>query len=229
MVRANQIIDALQCGHDGCSCLRASGSKGNVHCPAHIDKNPSLSITEEDGKLLVYCHGGCHGGQVITELRDRGLWPEQGYKVDNRKWGTTGRKTRYEIRSLDDVLIAVHMRVDYQDRPKKVWWEQPDGSNGLNGLKSSTLPLFGSEYLPALDDGAEVVVTEGEPAAKALRDLGIEAVGTVTGASGTPGDEALSHLVRLRVVLWADNDDAGRQHMARVAARLSALECLGVP
>ena len=50
---------------DGLMCL----------CPAHNDKNPSLSITEKDGKILVFCHAGCSQDQVIDALKSRNLWP----------------------------------------------------------------------------------------------------------------------------------------------------------
>jgi len=28
-------------------------------CPAHADKEQSLSISEKDGKILLHCHAGC--------------------------------------------------------------------------------------------------------------------------------------------------------------------------
>jgi hypothetical protein len=46
-------------------------------CPAHHDQKPSLSIREVDkGKVLVRCHAGCAQDSLITELRRRGLWPD---------------------------------------------------------------------------------------------------------------------------------------------------------
>jgi Toprim domain-containing protein len=51
------------------------GSYGVCRCPAHDDANPSLSITDRNGKLLVMCHAGCRQRDVIAGLRDRGLWP----------------------------------------------------------------------------------------------------------------------------------------------------------
>jgi len=47
---------------------------GMARCPAHDDKNPSLSVTETDGRILVRCHAGCEQDQVIGALRSRGLW-----------------------------------------------------------------------------------------------------------------------------------------------------------
>ena len=43
-------------------------------CVAHDDKNPSLSLTERDGKILVYCFAGCSQESVIASLRAQGLW-----------------------------------------------------------------------------------------------------------------------------------------------------------
>jgi hypothetical protein len=120
-------------------------------------------------------------------------------------------------------MVAVHVRIDFPDKSKSFAWEQPNGTRGLSGTPVADLPLYGTELLSSLPDGSQVIVTEGEKAANALRNAGIPAVGTITGASGTPGTEALRPLVRLRPVLWPDNDDVGRNHMERIAARLAGL------
>ncbi len=49
------------------------GSSGTARCPGHDDKNPSLSITERDGKLLVKCFAGCDQSAVWDALRGMGL------------------------------------------------------------------------------------------------------------------------------------------------------------
>jgi DNA primase len=89
----------------------------------------------------------------------------------------------------------------------------------------SDLPWYGDEKLGSLPDGATVYVAEGEKATSALRWAGCTAAGTVTGAATIPGDATLSRVARLRPCLWADKDEPGRGHMARIAARLSALGC----
>jgi hypothetical protein len=49
-------------------------------CPAHDDRNPSLSLsTGKDGKVLLRCHAGCNQAQVIDVLRARGLWSQRGW------------------------------------------------------------------------------------------------------------------------------------------------------
>ncbi|MDP6495380.1 MAG: hypothetical protein QGI09_08200, partial [Dehalococcoidia bacterium] len=65
--------EALRCGRSGCSC---KGARANVHCPAHEDAGPSLSVTEsKSGKVLVKCHAGCAQDAVINALKGRWLWP----------------------------------------------------------------------------------------------------------------------------------------------------------
>ena len=53
---------------------RKVGSGWMARCPSHDDRQPSLSIRDVDGKVLVYCHAGCHQLDVIAALRERGLW-----------------------------------------------------------------------------------------------------------------------------------------------------------
>ncbi len=58
---------------------RRNGKGWVACCPAHADKNPSLSIDEgPNGKVLLHCHAGCTQDEVIDALRDRGLWHEPG-------------------------------------------------------------------------------------------------------------------------------------------------------
>ena len=58
---------------------RKAGGGWMARCPAHDDRTPSLSIGDAgDGKVLVRCHAGCDQERVISALRSRGLWPENG-------------------------------------------------------------------------------------------------------------------------------------------------------
>lgn len=38
-------------------------------CPAHSDSNPSLSFSENDGKLLLCCHSGCSHKEILAKLK----------------------------------------------------------------------------------------------------------------------------------------------------------------
>lgn len=39
-----------------------------AQCPAHDDRNPSLSITEVSGKVLLYCYAGCSTASILEAL-----------------------------------------------------------------------------------------------------------------------------------------------------------------
>lgn len=57
-------------------CLGKHKRKGNGYlacCPAHDDTEPSLSIDERDGQVLVHCFAGCSQHAVLTALRQKGV------------------------------------------------------------------------------------------------------------------------------------------------------------
>src|SRR5262249_24889961 len=142
--------------------------------------------------------------------------------------GTTRSKskaneTRYVVCDPAGTAVAVHIRQDLAPGDKKLWWETPDGSKGLGGMKVEDL-LYGLELL-AQKPGQPVVLTEGEKAAVALRAVGVAALATVCGASATPSMDVLSNLANRRVFLWPDADEAGQKHMERTGTRLHQLGC----
>jgi hypothetical protein len=57
---------------------RRAGGTWTACCPAHDDREPSLSITDaRSGKVLVCCHAGCDQEDVIAALRARGAWERE--------------------------------------------------------------------------------------------------------------------------------------------------------
>lgn len=213
----NRVLDRL----DG---VKKNGTGFTARCPAHEDRENSLSLnTGDDGRALVKCFRGCDFERIVTAL---GLSPGDLFSLREPATTTNGsnrtvvRTTRYELRGATGQPAAVHVRRDYADGSKALHWEQPDGRRGLAGVRSSALPLYGIEDI---GDANTIVVAEGEKARDALAGLNVAAVGTVTGASGTPDDDVLQPLLGRRVVLWPDHDAPGEQHMERIAARLRAL------
>jgi DNA primase len=83
--------------------------------------------------------------------------------------------------------------------------------------------LFGLERLRELPDGAEMIIAEGETAARALHGCGLHAAGTVCVSGTVPSDAVLRELIRFKCVLWPDADRDGETHMGRIASRLVAL------
>src|SRR6266446_5518588 len=45
-----------------------SGHDWLANCPGHDDRTASLSVTEKNGKILVFCHAGCEAKDVVAVL-----------------------------------------------------------------------------------------------------------------------------------------------------------------
>lgn len=75
-----------------------AGATWMARCPAHDDRNPSLSISEGlDHMVLLYCHAGCDQRDVIAALSERGLWDATG-----KRHGGIARKHRKNFGSEPD-------------------------------------------------------------------------------------------------------------------------------
>lgn len=136
----------------------------------------------------------------------------------------TKRRTVYTVRDASGAIVAEHIRYEQTGRKKWFRWRiPPDGTerDGLDGMPESLVPLYNAHRLG--DWRGAVVITEGEKKADALVAAGIPALGTVTGASGRPGQAALAELAGRPVILWPDADPVGRAHMERVAQGLEGI------
>ena len=219
--------------------------KFTARCPAHDDAKASLAIRQLADRKVLHCFAGCTFDAIASSL---GL--SQSDFFDTHKNGHNGsngngrsplsvvdktkrpefsgqtKLTRYEIKDIDGTLFAVHVRKDGTDdqghKLKHLWWEQADGKIGLNGTKLANMPLYQTEILRETHPDTTIVVTEGEKAAQSLIDRGIVAVGTACGAAVTPSEHVLQCLAKFPdVVLWPDNDEAGREHMGKIASLLA--------
>jgi hypothetical protein len=195
---------------------RKSGAGMMAKCAAHDDRVDSLSIAEgEDGRTLLNCFAGCTLDEITAAYgkTPADLFPDKAA----RDYITV----EYQIKqAVTSAVVAYHVRREGPDG-KNFYWKGPDGRTGLNGTPVADLPLYGVERLTDAD--RRVVVVEGEKAADALRGRGIPTVGTVTGAAATPAVTVLEALRDRDAVLWADNDEPGRAHMARIASHLATV------
>jgi hypothetical protein len=216
----------------GLSLGSARGAEIKALCPFHPDHTPSLSVNLE--KAVYICRAGCSGGDAVNffalrrnisdadaidEIRKLLAIPSSGPRRAAISAAASDTRTiRYRVCNAAGELKATHVRTEDPDG-KKVGgmpWEP-------KGVKTAELPLYGSERLATADHEATVIVCEGEKATDSLLENGYAALGTVTGASGTPGASALEVLRDRDVVLWPDYDDVGRRHMRRVAASLGGI------
>lgn len=228
MTQLNTVQEVVQRLNELGKSPTLSGSGGySAFCPSHDDKkHKSLTLKKGDVKpLMVYCHKGCEFQDIMQALESpTSNYTSKPFTAGNNSKKPKGEVTNYKILNCDGLHISTHVRTDYRDEDgedaKDFKWELPDGTSGLQGIKTVDLPLYGAELLKGLSAGTVVVITEGEKAADALRKMDMVAVGTVSGAKLIPSVESLSPLVDFDLFAWPDNDDVGHQHMERICDRL---------
>ena len=48
---------------------RSGKRRATTQCPAHEDRNPSLSVRHVQDRVLIHCHAGCDTRDVLASLR----------------------------------------------------------------------------------------------------------------------------------------------------------------
>lgn len=191
---------------------KRSGSELSISClePSHKDEHPSATWNTEKG--AGFCHS-CKTPWSTVQAAER-----LGIDLPRNGHGSRPKlTTRYEARHPDGSLWGVKIRVDKPDGSKRICWE-----GGLKGRKLADAPLYGAHELGAMERGELLFLVEGERCRDLGAGIGLQVLGTMTGASSAPSRASLAVVEGWRgpVVLWADNDDVGRAHMRRVATNL---------
>lgn len=204
---------------------------GMARCPAHADRTPSLSISEQDGKTLVKCFAGCPQESVIAALRALELWTDAGPQlVAPSRNGQHDDWAEAVFQSA--VGSAVAAMYDYHDEQGRLLFQvvrrqpkgfhqrhQGPGGTWVNNLDGVRRVLYRLPALLAADAAKPVYIVEGEKDADRLAGLGLVATTNPQGA-GKWLPEYDEPLRQRHVVLLPDNDEPGRAHADAVANRL---------
>jgi putative DNA primase/helicase len=188
---------------------RRSGASWVACCPAHKDRNPSLSLRDSpQGQVLVHCHAGCSQTAVIAALKDLELWPEQDKQLARRHV-----VAEYNYTDESGSLIYQILRTD----PKGFFQRYPDGRGGWIQHKHPQQVLY---RLPDVVTASVVFVVEGEKDADRLREHGFVATTNAGGAKAPWLSQYTESLRGREVILIPDNDPAGRQRVIKIARAL---------
>jgi len=204
----------------------AGAAKWTARCPAHPDRDPSLSISEApDGKVLLRCFAGCSFESITNAL---GVDPRAlaGPHAKNGSQPVTPKRTQrrivatYNYTDEGGKLLYEVVRYD----PKDFRQRRPDGAGGwiwsAEGVRR--IPFRLPEVRAAVAARQPVWVTEGEKDALGLANVGLCAT-TNAGGAGNWTSELNDAFCGAYVVILPDNDDAGRYHADSVARELHGI------
>lgn len=182
-------------------------------CPAHEDKNPSLGIVWwKNDRVSITCFAGCTRDSI---LRAVGMDKADVAPRSRRSVEETADAI-YEYRDENAALIDQVCRFP----GKRLRSRRPDGKGGWIWKRGDRRVLYRlPEVLAGVAAGELIVITEGEKDADRVAQLGFCST-TNPGGAGKWQREYSRCLASADVVLMQDNDDAGAQHVAKIALAL---------
>jgi hypothetical protein len=236
----SKLPDAKRCGR---------GYK--ARCPAHDDRNPSLSINEGDaGRSILYCHAGCTPEAITSALglRLADLMPKKTETPKTHRPGATPALKGLTVFHAEAQAVAslqqrhgryaalwTYRNAEGEPVGMVVRWNLADGGKEIRpvsrragktgGWTISAMheprPIYHLQELMARP-GDPVYITEGEKAADATTLLGLLTVTSAGGAKAAAMTD-WSPLSGRQVVIIPDADKAGAEYAANVAAILTQL------
>jgi RecA-family ATPase len=219
------------------------GNHYEARCPAHDDHDPSLDITEKDGKTLFKCQAGCPQDRVLAALRKLGVWPEPQRRDDLGP----NFDCAYDYRDESGRLVFQKLRWRAPPPKNKTFsMRHPDGVGGwIKGVEGVQwhilyrLPELLAEIAKPDGKPSRIFLVEGEKDVDRLRnDWGVTATTNPEGASEGKSkwrQEYNQYFAGADVVILPDHDAGGFAHtdhvapqLARVAAQVRVVELPGL-
>ncbi|MEZ5814416.1 MAG: CHC2 zinc finger domain-containing protein [Alphaproteobacteria bacterium] len=225
--------------------VKRQGKNYTASCPAHDDKNPSFSVSEKDGRIIMNCFAGCSQEQIADALAAKGVFlnerkqeyqyspiPDDGKNEPDFE-GLLHYRPSAVWRYLDaeGYLLGFVCRIDEDGKPKSFrpvtpWKNEEFKIVWRKKSFPSPAPLYGLDLL-AQHHKKPVLVVEGEKAADAARDMGVfkdYVVVTWPGGANRQKQADWTPLKGREVVIWPDNDDAGKNAAREIAKILKEIK-----
>ena len=204
------------------SCPVAGHGRGNG------DKNPSLSIKEDNGKLLFHCHGGCDQHSVFDAVRERNLLPalqRQEYslaliKGELMTMPTLEQEWEYKDEAGETLFVKRRFKTN-TEKGKTYSLHKVDAAGNRKGSMTGAriVPYRLPELMNAREAGRAIYLVEGEKAADALVSIGAIATTSHAGAGHWPED-ITQYFTGAVVIVVPDCDAPGWKYAKRVVMAL---------
>ena len=190
-------------------------------CPAHRDKEPSLSIKEVDDRILLHCHAGCDTHNVLSsvglELKDLFkankntltlTWQEKVKVWHHKQKGQLPLQELYPY--YDDCQNVLYYKARYKGKEIRHFRLDGDRVIWKDVFNCIQKTLYNKSAIKkAKEQNEPIYYVEGEKDVHTMEILGL----LVTTAGGaTAWYKALANYFEgLDVIILQDNDEAGEK------------------
>lgn len=203
--------------------VRKSGHGFSALCPAHGDRNNSLSVEAgEKVAVIIKCHLGCNIEDICNAAGiDRALIGRP--QTDGEEWRRIDANQYYDYTDEQgEQLYQVVRKPGKQFRQRRPDPDAKDGWNWSLGTVRRVLYRL-PKVLAAVEECREVYICEGEKDVHTLEDQGLVATCNVGGAGMGWRPEYNETLREAVVNIVADNDDKGRAHARSIRDALTGI------
>lgn len=207
-----------------------------AQCPYHNDRNPSLDISEKDGKILLYCHAGCSAEDILrsVDLSMKDLFnvglegkiksnPEIKIRYNNCD-GIHGKSISGKVQCyyeyLDENSVPLYRKVRFE--PKNFKIERFENGKWVPGISGVRRVLYNlPEVLKGLYIGETIYIVEGEKDVDTLKKYNKIATCSSFGAGKSKWTKKDSEVFKnSNVIIIQDNDDIGKDFAENIAISL---------
>lgn len=197
--------------------VRPAGNGYVACCPAHEDSEPSLGVTEADGKLLLSCHAGCATQDILDVLELS--WSD--LFVHARNYAEPDEVYSYVDEAGKELFQALRFNKpgggkDFRQRHRD---EEGQWVYNLDGVRRVLFNL--PRVIEAVKNGETIYVTEGEKDARRLEQEGKVATCNPMGAGKWREEYAVFLEGAAQVIVVVDRDEPGRKHAEDIRASLT--------
>ena len=211
---------------------RQNGGGYVARCPAHHDKNPSMSVTSgRDGRVLLHCHAGCTPDAIVSAmgLKMSDLMPEREREDPPPKQTPLRTVAAYDYQDADGKKVYRVTR--YEPKTfRQAQWKDGRLVGTMAGVER--VPYRLPKVLKAARQGKVIFVAEGEKDVETLeRVFNATATCNAGGAGKWEAKWAKFFEGASHVYVLADNDPKdkglpGQRHAVFVRDSLAAA---GIP
>jgi hypothetical protein len=178
-------------------------------CPAHDDKNPSLTAFYNNEGIFVYCFTECTFKEIVTAM---GMEESQFFAQEEKILPKTVEAVyRYEDKDGGHVFNVIR----YSD--KTFSQQTADGQWSMDGVER--IPYRLTQMLAGIKDGKDILILEGEKDCDNAEKIGLVAT-TFAGGAGKWREEYSKWFQEAKVICLPDNDPPGRNGMHLIASKI---------